>query len=90
MSTSERIVYRGGIDRPENKGLEINCRCECDGCKQRYDYSKYAREHRNVSCRNTASIVVWDEEKITEAREIAKNWTCKNGKMELKTEYIQI
>lgn len=89
MSISERNVYKGGIVRPENKGLEINCICECESCKQRYEYSKY-REHRNVSCRNEASIVVWDEEKIPEAMQIAKKWICKNGREKLKTEYIHV
>lgn len=89
MSISERIVYKGGIVRPENEGLEINCICECERCKQRYEYSKH-RELRNVSCRNRASIIVWDKEKIPKSIQIAKNWVCKNGSIELKTEYIHI
>ncbi len=87
MSVSTRTVYKGGIVRLENKGIEISCMCECDRCKQRYEYSKY-RELRNVSHRNRATIVVWDKGKYNQAMEFAKNWTCKDGSVELKTEYI--
>lgn len=88
MSISKRIVYKGGIVRPENKGIEINCRCECDGCKSRYEYSKY-REHRNVSLKNEVSITVWNREKIDEAVEFAGKWQCKDGREELKTEFFR-
>lgn len=88
MGISTRIVYKGGIVKSENEGIEINCRCECYSCKQRYEYSKY-REHRNVNLRNEASIVVWNKDKLNKAMEFAKNWRCKDGSKALATEYIQ-
>lgn len=88
MSISERIVYKGGIVRPKNKGIEIKCTCECDDCKCRYEYSKH-REIGKVSFPNQLSITVWNEDKIDEAVKFSEEWKCKNGRKELKTEYFQ-
>lgn len=87
MSVSKRIVYKNGIVRPENKGLELSCICECADCKSRYEYSKY-NALQNVSCKNRAYMVVWEAEKINEAMEVARKWICQNGNVELKTENL--
>lgn len=87
MIISKRVIYKGGTVRPENEGVEISCICECDSCKQRYEYTKY-RELRNVSFKNHASIVVFDTEKLKEAIEFAEKWKCKDGSKELDKEYL--
>lgn len=87
MIASKRTVFKNGISKPENEGIEIGCICECSSCKTRYEQSRY-RETRHVSFKNHASIVVWKKDKIGEAINFAKNWKCKDGGKELATEYL--
>ena len=88
MNIMTRTVFKDGIERPENKGVEIHCTCECDNCKQRYEYSKY-REHINVQLRNRVIIAVLDENQLKQAMEFAEKWRCKDGSRELPTEYLK-
>lgn len=38
----------------------------------------------------TSLLLYGIKKKIPEARQIDKNWVCKNGRLELKTKYIHI
>ena len=54
---TERICYRHGIVKPENKVLELHAFCDCDKCKIR-------RKSVNHGLRNVLTVTVEKNGKI--------------------------
>lgn len=78
---SVRICYENGNAENGKKIYEMQKICQCEDCRNRVKW-------RN-DIANCATVTTRDKEKIEEALHFLENWTCKNGKIHLKTEYIQ-
>ena len=59
---TERICYRNGIVKPENKVLELKAFCDCDKCKIR-------RKSINHGLRNILTVKVEKIERLNEAKQ---------------------
>lgn len=78
----ERICYKKGIEKAENKLLELHAFCECDACKSR-------RQTVNKGLRNEITVTVENASRLEEAKEFIKKWKCNKKEHTFKTEYIR-
>ena len=78
---TERICYRHGIVKPENKVLELHAFCDCDKCKIR-------RKFVNHGLRNVLTVTVEKMERLNEAKQFIDTWECKKNEYDFRTEYV--
>ena len=77
---TERICYRHGIVKPENKVLELHAFCDCDKCKIR-------RKSVNHGLRNVLTVTVEKMERLNEAKQFIDTWECKKNEYDFRAEY---
>lgn len=78
----ERICYKHGIEKPENKMIELHGFCDCSRCKTRM-------ETVNKGLRNTITVTVENENRLEEAKEFLQNWKCNKKEHTFKIEYVR-
>ena len=80
----ERICYRHGIVKPENKCVEIHKTCKCEKCTDR-------RLHgwKGHNFRNNLPVTVINKNKLNKARDFAEKWKCDKDDYDGKVEYVQ-
>ena len=78
---SPRICYEKGNPVVGKKIYEFQAFCTCVDCLNR---KAWRSEPRNL-----ATVTIKDISKIDEVAEFLKNWTCEDGKRDLKTAYFQ-
>ena len=77
----DRICYKHGIEKPENKMIELHVFCDCDICN-------YRKASINNGLRNQLTVTVENESKLTEAKKFIRNWKCGKKEYLFKTEYV--
>ncbi len=77
----ERICYRHGVVKPENKVIELHGFCECSTCKWRQQYI-------NHGLRNVITVTIKNEDRLSEAKEFIGSWKCGKQDYTFKREYI--
>lgn len=79
----ERICYRHGIVKPENKCVEIHKMCECEKCTNRRLHGWRGRNFRNA-----LTVTVINKSKLNEVRDFVEKWKCNKDDYDGKVEYI--
>jgi len=76
-----RICYKGGIVKEENKLIELHRNCYCNKCVSRYEWRQ--------GIRNCATVTVENIDKLEEAKNFLKNWTCGKEREDIKVQYFR-
>lgn len=79
----DRICYKKGIVKPENKMIELHAFCDCDRCNCR-------KNSINHGFRNELTVTVKDKSKMAEAEEFIRSWKCGKNEYSLKPEYVSL
>lgn len=79
LNSKIRICYENG-NLSGKKIYEAKQLCHCENCINRFKW-------RNEAL-NCVTAKTYDENKIEEMLHFLDNWTCKNDKRWLETEYI--
>ncbi|WP_147354168.1 hypothetical protein [Clostridium sp. AF32-12BH] len=77
----DRVCYRHGIVKPENKLIELHAICNCKKCSYRQKLYKN-------SLRNQLTVTVKDKNKIGKAKEFIRTWECNKQQRSIKAEYV--
>ena len=77
-SVWNRICYKGGIVREENKVFELHKMCDCDWCKHKYMGRKRC---------NAITAYAHNKEEIEQITQILNQWTCADRTKDLPTVY---
>ena len=78
---TERICYRHGIVKSENKVLELHAFCDCDKCKIR-------RKSVNHGLRNVLTVTVEKMERLNEAKQFIDTKKRKKNEYDFRAEYV--
>ncbi len=76
-----RTCYENGNPIAGKEIYELQAFCTCPDCQNR---KSWKREPVNIATAATKDIF-----KVDEVAEFLKNWTCENGKKDLKTAYFK-
>lgn len=77
----DRIAYRNGIEKQENKVIELHGFCDCNKCK-------YRRLNMKNGLRNRITVTVENENRLNEAVKFIKNWKCNKDTYTADVEYV--
>lgn len=80
LNSRVRICYEHGNVKTGRKIYEAQQLCHCENCLNRFNWKK-----EPLNCITTSTF---DIEKVEEMLLFLDNWTCKDGKRQLETEYI--
>lgn len=78
---SDRVCYKHGVVKPENKMIELHAFCDCGMCN-------YRKAYINNGLRNQLTVTIENENKMTEAKKFIRNWKCGKKEYTFKTEYV--
>lgn len=78
---SDRVCYKHGIVKPENKVIELHAFCDCGMCN-------YIKASINNGLKNQLTVTIENENKMTEAKEFIRNWKCGKKEYTSKIEYV--
>lgn len=78
---SDRVCYKHGIVKPENKMIELHAFCDCGMCN-------YRKASINNGLKNQLTVTIENENKMTEAKEFIRNWKCGKKEYTSKIEYV--
>ena len=77
----DRIAYKNGIIKPENKVIELYAFCDCDRCNYRKNFIK-------SGLRNQLTVTIKDKTRMIEAKEFIRNWKCCKKDHTFRTEDV--
>ena len=78
---SDRVCYKHGSVKPENKVIELYAFCDCGMCN-------YRKASINNGLKNQLTVTIENENKMTEAKEFIRNWKCGKKEYTSKIEYV--
>lgn len=79
--TFDRVCYRHGIEKTENKCIELHAFCNCGACS-------YRKMFVNKGLPNQLTVTVTDESKVEEAKDYISNWKCGQKEHTSEAQYV--
>ena len=77
----DRICYKHGIVKPENKVIELHAICECEKCN-------YRRKYLQDGLPNQLTVTIEDKNKLNKAKDFICDWKCNKQQRSVKAEYV--